>query len=186
MKRGFGNVAGRIARAIALTAGLVGPAPFAAAQTESGSGLDARRSRDFFVFAGTLLPSRNGLLESVPGWGLRVSQPSAKGVFEIGFFSGIGNGIVYRSAMLDYRMDLLVESVSAHFLLGFHGDQFSSQTASSRFAGGWHYGGGITMDVAGPILLRFDFRHRFSPGQEVEVMLGIVWRLSLEGGGSVP
>lgn len=167
---------------LVLLAGLTAAVP-AAAQTER-SGVDPRNARDFFLSAGTLLPSKSGLLESVPGWSLRISQPTGKGVFEVGFFSGLGNGIVYRSGMLDYRMDLSIETVSAHFLIGLHGDQFSSEAASNRFAGGWHYGGGITLELAGPILLRFDFRHRFSPGQEVEVMLGMVWRLALDGAGS--
>jgi hypothetical protein len=143
-------------------------------------GPDPRRSYDLNISFGTLFPSKNGLREGVPGWILRASVPTLTGVFEAGLFSGIGNGIVYRSASLDYRMDLILDPVAAHFLIGFHGDQFSAETASSRFAGGWHYGGGITQFLAGPLLFRFDFRHRYSPGQAVEITLGLVYRLGSE------
>ncbi len=146
------------------------------AYNTSELGPDPRRSYDINISFGTLLPSRNGLGEGIPGWVFRASVPTLTGVFEGGLFSGIGNGIVYRSATVDYRMDLLIDPVTAHFLIGFHGDQFTAETASSRFAGGWHYGGGVTQYLAGPLFFRFDFRHRFSPGQGVEITLGLVYR----------
>jgi len=152
------------------------------AYNSSELGPDPRRSYDLSISLGTLLPNKNGLREGVPGWILRASVPTRTGIVEAGLFSGIGNGIVYRSASLDYRMDLLLDPVAAHFLIGFHGDQFSAETASSRFAGGWHYGGGVTQFLVGPLLFRFDFRHRFSPGQAVEVTLGLVYRLGSDLG----
>lgn len=166
------------------------PAFEARAQTEQASagsnvsenGPDPRHSYDIVMNFGTLLPSRNGLTESVPGWGMRAAAPTSKGIFEAGFYSGIGNGTIYRSATIDYRMDLIADLVVAHFLLGFHGDQFSSETASSRYAGGWHYGGGVTQYLAGPFLFRFDFRHRFSPGQCVEITVGLTYRFGNANG----
>jgi hypothetical protein len=143
---------------------------------ESGSSRDPRTSNDIFLNFGTLLPSRNGLTESVPGWGLRYSKPTSKGLFEFGAFSGIGNSIVYRSGSADYRLDFSLEGLNAIFLLGVHVDQYRSDTVSSRIGGGWHYGGGFTTEIGGPFLLRFDFRQRFSPGTSVEVMVGFVLR----------
>ncbi len=151
--------------------------PRALAQQASGKAYEA--GLDF----GTLIPSRNGLMEMVPGWGLRAGIPTGKGYFEVHAFSGIGNGIVYRSAVVDFRLDVAIETINSHFLLGFHGDQYDQATppASSRFAGGWHYGGGISQPIAGPVLARFDFRHRFSPGQVVEITLGLTYRFSSGG-----
>ncbi len=132
-----------------------------------------------FAF-GPLLPARNGLMELVPGWAVRGGLPSSLGFFEGEFYNGIGNGIVYRSAVVDYRLDLAVEPLLVHFLIGFHLDQYEQSTPEipRRFAGGWHYGGGLTQWIAGPLDARFDFRHRFGPGQVVEVLVGLTYRLS--------
>lgn len=145
--------------------------------------LDPRNSYDVNIHFGTLLPSRIGLLETVPGWGIRLSAPTGKGTFEASGFSGIGNGIIYKTAALDYRMDVAIETISAHFVLGLHIDQYEAENAASRFSGGWHYGGGITQLIAGPVFGRFDFRHRFSPGQVLEVTLGLTYRFAVGGGG---
>jgi hypothetical protein len=147
---------------------------------------DPRYSYDFAIFGGSILPSRMGLTETVPGWGMRLSYPGEKGVFEGGVFSGIGHGIIYRSATLDYRMDIPIESLQAHFLLGVHADQYDSTSpviAASRLSGGWHYGGGVSQYLGGPMYMRFDFRHRFSPGQILEVTLGLVYRWPSGGAG---
>jgi hypothetical protein len=154
-------------------------APAFAQEAESGAS-DPRHSYDLNLNFGTFLSARTGIDQDVPGWGLRLSVPTAKGVFEFGGFSGIGHGAIYRSAALDYRLDVVFDSVAAHFLLGFHADQYDQTDpviAQSKFSGGWHYGGGITQQLAGPILFRFDFRHRFSPGQALEVTLGLSYRI---------
>lgn len=140
---------------------------------------DPRNSYDLNLNFGTMISANTGLNDDVPGWGLRYSIPTSKGIFEIGGFSGIGHGITYRSATFDYRMDVVLETIASHFLLGFHGDQFEATSptlASSKFSGGWHYGGGVTQVISGPMLFRFDFRHRFSPGQAIEVTIGFTYR----------
>lgn len=157
----------------------------ALAQQNPGGELSAKNAYDIGVDFGTLLPSRIGLLEMVPGWGFRVGLPTGKGVFEPNVFTGIGNGIIYRSFSIDYRLDLNIEGIGAHFLLGMHADQFdqASPPVSNKFAGGWHYGGGISQQIAGPAFARFDFRHRFSPGQVVEITVGFTYRFAAGGGG---
>lgn len=128
---------------------------------------------------GSLLPARNGLKEIVPGWAIRGSLPTSMGFFEAQYYNGIGYGIIYRSVTIDYRADLHFDPIFAHFLLGFHIDQYEQATPEipRRFAGGWHYGGGITQLIAGPVSARFDFRHRFGPGHVVEVLLGLTFRI---------
>jgi hypothetical protein len=154
----------------------------AVAQNYSDSlGPSPKNAYDVVISFGSLLPSRNGLREMIPGWGLRVATPTQRGTFETGLVSAIGNGIVYRSAMIDFRLDSFLDWISTFFILGFHGDQFESTRVSSSFTGGWHYGGGASLYIAGPLLLRFDFRHRFSPGQNLEVTLGLTWRFAAGG-----
>lgn len=132
---------------------------------------------------GTLLPSRNRLRELVPGWSLRGGTPFDFGYIEAHIFSGVGNGIIYHSASIDHRSHLDLDPIQAHFILGFHVDRFSQSDPeiSPRFAGGWHYGGGLTQEIAGPFHLRFDFRHRFSPGQVVEVTVGLTYQIGTAG-----
>lgn len=144
-------------------------------------GPSPKNAYDFVINFGTILPSRNGLKEMIPGWGLRIATPTQHGTFETGLLSAIGNGIVYRSAMIDFRLDSSLDWVSTFFLLGFHGDQFESGKVSSSFTGGWHYGGGANLYIAGPLFFRFDFRHRFSPGQNLEVTLGLTCRFAAGG-----
>lgn len=128
---------------------------------------------------GSLLPARNGLKETVPGWAIRGGLPTSLGFFEAQYYNGIGYGIIYRSVTIDYRADIYVDPILAHFLLGFHIDQYEQATPEipRKFAGGWHYGGGITQLIAGPVSARFDFRHRFGPGHVVEVLLGLTYRI---------
>lgn len=176
--------------ALLLALAIVINAQGACAQTTPSSSPslpDPKNCYDYGFQLGTLLPANFGVREMVPGWGARTAVPTKSGVFEGSVFSGLGNGIMYRTVTIDYRLDLELEGISSHFLLGFHADQYSTESpipASSRFSGGWHYGGGVTQWLAGPIYARFDFRHRFSPGQIVEVTVGLIYRLpSANSGG---
>jgi hypothetical protein len=56
-------------------------------------------------------------------------------------------------------------------------DQYKGSHKSWSTGTGWHYGGGSTLPIAGPILLRFDFKSRFGPGNSLYVGVGIVYRL---------
>lgn len=148
--------------------------------TDTTPQIDPRHAYDFNIAFGTLISAQTGLNDDVPTWGLKTSLPTSKGVVELGVLSGIGHGIVYRSGSIDYRMDLKVEFITAHVLLGLHGDQYQTDTpavVNVPYAGGWHYGGGITIPLSGPLLFRFDFRHRFSPGQAIDLMLGLTFRV---------
>lgn len=164
---------------LALGFSLVSQQAFSQATGAASAQSEAKNSYDLGIDFGTIIPSRNGLDELVPGWGFRGSYPTSKGTFEANMFNGIGNGIVYRTIGADFRMDIVVENIYAHVLLGGHMDQYdqASPPESKRFAGGWHYGGGVSQHIGGPLLMRFDFRHRFSPGQVVEITLGFTYRI---------
>lgn len=143
---------------------------------------------------GPLLPSRIPKVREIQNtWGVRLGTKTAKGFFELDWVHGRNDGIVYNAFGLDYRLSLHAESdgdggadsggesgqmedLPVHFLLGFHMDYFKGLGEESfRTSGGWHYGGGLQLPIGGPkspFLFRTDFRHRFSPGSSLIVLVG--------------
>jgi hypothetical protein len=139
------------------------------------------------LHAGPLLPSRIAYVrEIVQGWGARVSVPTAKGIFELENFHARGDGIVYNTVSMDYRLDIKNDYLPTHFLLGFHGDYFHGPNRDWVPAGGWHFGGGVSEKIAGPVFFRTDFKYRFSPGTSLYVGVGITYRFSSGGGNQGP
>lgn len=136
------------------------------------------KSYDFNIHGGPFLPSGIPYVRQLMNaWGLRASAGTRKGVFEAGFFTAHNDGISYTSTFLDYRIDVANEYGPVHFLLGGHGDYYTPLGKSSKIAGGWHYGGGFTIHVSGPVYIRADFEERFSPGTTVYVDVGITIRI---------
>jgi opacity protein-like surface antigen len=144
----------------------------------------AASSWELGVHAGPLLPSRIPYVrEIVQGWGGRVAIPTAKGVFEIDNVHARGSGIVYNTLSLDYRADIKNDYLPTHFLIGFHGDYFHGPERGFTYAGGWHFGGGLTEKLAGPVYFRTDFKYRFSPGTSLYVGIGVSYRFGSGKGG---
>ncbi len=135
----------------------------------------AAASYEVGVGFGPLLPSRiAGVREILNGWALRGAVHTAKGVFECEVFNGRGEGDAYTSAMFDYRIDFGDEAatIPIHFLVGLHLDGIQPADQGLRTAGGWHYGGGLSLPVVGDFRFRSDFKHRFSPGNSLIVLVG--------------
>lgn len=137
---------------------------------------------------GPLLPSRIPRVREIQNtWGLRLGTQTAKGFFEADWVHGRNDGIIYNAFGLDYRLSLdssegdedvgRASTFPAHILLGFHMDHFKGlDQGDFRTSGGWHYGGGLRLPIGGinsPFLFRTDFRHRFSPGSSLIVLVGI-------------
>lgn len=138
----------------------------------------SRNFWDLSAHAGSLLPSVRFVREIVPGWGLRAATSTSRGTFELETFHGRGNGIVYHSVSLDYRLDLLGDILPVHFVIGGHMDFYQAPRVPDLTpAGGWHFGGGLLQPIIGPLAMRFDFKYRFSPGQSVYVGVGFLYRL---------
>lgn len=134
-------------------------------------------SYELGIHGGPLLPNRvAGVTEILSMVGVRAAAPTDKGMFELDFITGRGLGVVYHSASFDYRLDIVNDYRPVFFLLGGHVDSFEPLERSQRIAFGWHYGGGITEKIAGPIHFRADFRHRFGPGSELYIGVGILYR----------
>ena len=134
---------------------------------------------------GTFLPSRiGGVREVMNGWASRITMPSSHGNFEIEYFNARGGGSSYHTVAFDYRLDLIprgetatVSDFPVHFLLGFHADSYQPLNLTDyRTSGGWHYGGGLQFPLGGPqsqVAIRAEFKHRFSPGTSLIVLVGL-------------
>lgn len=145
---------------------------------------------DVGVGFGPFLPSRiGGVREVMNGWALRGGVETSKGFFEVELFTAHGGGADYSTAALDFRLDLggskEPSPLPVHFNLGFHVDNYRPINQDVRFSGGWHYGGGFRVplgEITSPLALRADFKHRFSPGSSLIVLIG----LSFSMGSSEP
>ena len=147
------------------------------AQASATGGASAGPSYEYGVGFGPLLPSRiAGVREVMNGWALRGSVYTSNGVFEVEWFNAISDGVRYNSNNLDYRLDIddsgALKSLPVHFMLGVHLDMFQTPSSGSKTAGGWHYGGGVSLPMTDSTFLRADFKQRFSPGQSLIVLVG--------------
>lgn len=125
---------------------------------------------------GPILPSRiPGTREILNGWSSRFGLRSGIGLWELENYFGIGSGSRYQSHMISYRFDLQADPsfFPFYFSLGGQFDFIESETRGARRGFGWHYGAGLIIPIAGPIHLRSDFKHRFSPGQSLVVTAGL-------------
>lgn len=153
------------------------------ARAQSADGPSGRDSYDIGVHTGSMLTRGiRGMTEVTPGWGMRASAPTSMGILEASSFFGRGRGQSYNSGALDFRLDLdLYEVLSAHFLLGGHADYYKPINRDAGFGLGWHYGGGVSQVIGGRLLLRADFKARYSPGSSLEVLIGFTYRMPTGG-----
>ena len=145
----------------------------------------AQGETEYGLAFGPFLPSKiGGVREVINGWAARVGLPTTRGNFEIEYFNAHGSGIHYHTVAFDYRLDLISRSSGptsadfpVHFLLGFHADSYQPATLGDyRTSGGWHYGGGLQIPLGGaesPVAIRAEFKHRFSPGTSLIVLVGL-------------
>jgi MFS transporter, PAT family, beta-lactamase induction signal transducer AmpG len=155
-------------------------------------GLAPSRAEAFEVGVGfgPFLPSRiGGVREVMNGWGARTGFPTSKGFFELEFYNAHSDGSNYHTLAFDYRLDVMPSGpnvpMPVFFLLGFHGDYYSPRDiADYRQSGGWHYGGGVRIPLGGATsgnFLRADFKHRFSPGSSLIVLVGFSFSTGPDG-----
>ncbi len=118
--------------------------------------------------------------EVMNGVDLRVSIPTGKGKFEIDGFFANSDGVNYRIASLDYRIDVGPPDFPAFILGGVHGDFWTPPAPydSQRYSGGWHFGGGFMQPLFGGWSAREDFRYRLGPGTSLLVGLGLNYQFS--------
>lgn len=162
----------------ALVLALAGTLRSEAQETKSGGLTDPKSAYDFGFAGVSFLPYRiRGVTEIVPGWAVSASMPTGNGIVEASVFVGKGYGIQYLSGSIDYRLDLVLETLPLHFLIGLNADRYTYGSTTIPYAGGWHYGGGVSQELSGPVMLRADFRSRYGPGNSLEIRVGIIYRL---------
>jgi hypothetical protein len=170
---------GRIAAAAALGLALAGAAAAFFAPRAAAEDLP-RYNSEYELAGGALLPSKIPLVtEVMPVWDLRATRRTKRGIFEGDVAFANSSGVSYDSLSLEYRYDLANDALPAFVLLGAQGDFYKGLGAGSyKAGGGWNFGGGGFLQLAGPLWLRGEFRYRFSPGTSILFLVGLSLRLS--------
>lgn len=163
------------ASAVLLAFVLLTHSPDSRAQTEADT-------TDLGVRGGAFISKRIlGFREVINTWGFRVASPSRWGIVEYDFFTGRGAGDLYHSLSFDMRFDFPIqpssEDITLFAVLGLRTDYWEAEGFEAKFGGGWHFGGGLYLPIAGPVFVRGDFKYRLSPGQSVDASLGFFYRL---------
>ena len=161
---------------------LLGPSLWAQDQGNNGG--------DYFeghLFGGALVANIPGVDTTLSMVGLRAVWSNPYGNFEGGFFTGNGKGNVnYNIIDLNYRLDFPLAGMKAFALVGGHGDFYKESEdagAASKFANGWHIGGGMIFDITQSFGLRGDFEWRFGPGTSLFTGISVIFRFAGGGGG---
>ena len=132
--------------------------------------------------AGRLLPSQiDGVDEIIPQVGFRTSfRSSEKGFWEVGVQGGNGNGMRWAGAHLGLRLDVPVDTLLAHVILGIDVTRYSSTTVDESTTGGGHIGGGFQALIGGPLWFRTDMKFNISPGVSMYLGFGFVMKYGSE------
>ena len=132
---------------------------------------------------GNLLPNQiSGVEEIMSLGGVRMGLRMAPlSYFEVGFISGNGEGVEWKNAHVDVRMDIPLENLLAVAYVGADAAYFKGNAQSTKLIFGGHAGGGIMGHLGGPTWFRGDMKFSFSPGTSLYIGVGLVFRLG-EGG----
>lgn len=145
---------------------------------------------DLGIKTGVFLPSQiPGVRETLSFWGIKFGH-SVSQTLSLEYDLDIANakGINYYLAYFSLRHEFTVGGVLPLFtLLGVDGhyykrvDSYGEITGNRteydyKLATGWHIGVGTETLVYGDILLRADFRMGFSPGRQLSVAIGGIYR----------
>lgn len=134
---------------------------------------------------GTLLPNQIGGVSEIMGLGgVRVGNRIAqRGWLEGGFLTGNESGQKWRNIHGGVRMDIPVENLIGIAGVGLDIVQYSGPGRSSTINFGGHLNLGIQAALGGNILLRTDMKFGFSPGTQLYIGFGLVWRFGEGGAG---
>jgi hypothetical protein len=110
--------------------------------------------------------------------GLRIAPQS---YFEAGFISGNGEGVEWKNAHVDIRMDIPVENLVGVAYVGADTVYYTGNGRGSKLIFGGHAGGGIQSHLSGAAWFRADMKFGFSPGTSLYIGAGLVFRLGSSG-----
>lgn len=136
------------------------------------------------AYTGNLILSRiPQVTENIPPVVFRISNRSSLGILEGSFLNARGNGMKWRSGLLDYRFDFDDLNLPFHALFGFHFDAYEINDGGAvSYGGGWNYGGGAHFDIVPKtVIFRADFINRFGPGRSLLVLIGLSFGLGSSG-----
>jgi opacity protein-like surface antigen len=139
---------------------------------------------------GALLPSGiEGVRETLPMWGLKFGHAIGETLsLEYDVDAANAKGINYYLAYFSLRHDFTIgDALPLFALIGVDAHYFKRRDSYGeitgtrreydfRFSSGWHLGVGTETKVYGNLYGRADFRMGFSPGRQLVVTIGGVYR----------
>lgn len=134
---------------------------------------------EFGLHLGNLLPNQiSGVEEIMALGGVRAGYRLAGGSYaEAGFISGNGEGVRWKNAHVDIRMDIPIENLLAMAYVGADSVYFQGVGHAQKLIFGGHAGGGIMAHLGGTAWFRADMKFSFSPGASLYIGAGLVFRL---------
>ena len=134
---------------------------------------------EFGVHMGNLLPNQITGVEEIMGLGgLRMGLRLApRSYFEAGLISGNGEGVEWKNAHADIRLDIPIDSLVGIAYVGADTNYYKGNGHSTKMIFGGHAGGGIQAHVAGSAWVRGDMKFSISPGTSLYIGIGLVFRL---------
>jgi len=153
-------------------------APQVWAQAEGHDDLTGSKARYELGFhVGNLLPNQiPGVTEIMGLGGVRAGFRLAPLTYaEAGVIAGDGNGVEWKNAHIDARMDIPVEGLVGMAYMGADTTYYKAAGASHVVFGG-HAGGGVQALMTGMLWFRGEMKFSFSPGTSLYVGAGFVFR----------
>lgn len=134
---------------------------------------------EFGFHLGNLLPNQiTGVEEIMALGGVRAGYRLApESYVEAGFIAGNGEGVEWKNAHLDIRMDIPIENLVAVAYLGGDTNYYKGNAHGGKLIFGGHAGGGVMGHLSGAVWFRGDMKFGFSPGTSLYIGVGLVFRL---------
>ena len=153
-------------------------------QTNSSAGYTSYF--DLGLKAGSFLPSKiTGVRDILPLWGVKMGHPvSQELALEYDIDMAMAKGVTYYMAYLSLRHDFAVgDAIPLFVLVGFDGHYYKRKNTlitqtefPFKFSTGWHIGVGGEAQIYRDLLARIDFRMGFSPGRQMTMTFGVIFR----------
>lgn len=151
------------------------------AQTDGGATGSAGSDSTFEVgfHLGNLLPNQIGGVQEIMGLGgVRLGMRFAPSTyFEAGVISGNGEGVEWKDAHVDVRMDIPIENLVGIAYVGADTVYYNGNGHSNKLVFGGHAGGGFQAHVGGSLWFRGDMKFGFNPGTSLYIGAGFVFRM---------
>jgi hypothetical protein len=134
---------------------------------------------EFGFSVGNLLPNQIAGVTEIMGLGGVIAgmQLAPLSYAEAGLIMGNGNGVTWKNAHLDFRIDIPIENLVGLAYVGADMTYFSGVTGGTRMIFGGHTGGGVMTHLGGSVWGRADMKFSFSPGTTLYIGIGIEFRM---------